>query len=573
MHFTPRNRTISRKNLSLSTPKTRQQTLTQIDFVSRSAQDMEDVDLAYEDDTIFQISKRQKTVSRAATPSNVQTRASKWRISEQHDADGRKDAGEKGPERPLMSDAPLQMVNGAAPLPTTPRRIQKLEVPSSQSPADTPLSTQSPHSVREISKSPLKERSINSRMHRGTVRDSNQKRLWKPKLEIQDTFKNENKDKRIFMPPKVVKPQHPGVIDKSLRSAQIPHTSVISKSSSTRTITRRKRVARSPLDQKFKTIKTEAQGLNSESEHEIGQDDDFAMGMETQRAFVHTATSVDDFENGEERMCAEGRFRSAHENPDDLIAAEEPETTTTGIPVKLNLRVSGATQTPDITNCENSESNVSSLNMKSKEGIDIPEELQPMTPNMHRSESEEASAQLANDLYRLTQPCVLIETESQFQDGWRDYSVKDLELEEEIEEIEPKSEPQSIHSLTFEADSNCLPLPLPTLPSIVPPSQATTVDITQPSPRVHTVPTQLLSKSRPQSRFPRPVTPPLLSPFSSSPLETRTTADGIGGYGYEGYKAWDGKPLTESQLLPDSLLNDTMVGPPPLPWTQESLED
>lgn len=48
--------------------------------------------------------------------------------------------------------------------PKTPKKVRVLEIPSSQSPAASPLSTQSARSTRHLSRSPLKERSANARV-------------------------------------------------------------------------------------------------------------------------------------------------------------------------------------------------------------------------------------------------------------------------------------------------------------------------------------------------------------------------------------------------------------------------
>ena len=57
-----------------------------------------------------------------------------------------------------------------------------------------------------------------------------------------------------------------------------------------------------------------------------------------------------------------------------------------------------------------------------------------------------------------------------------------------------------------------------------------------------------------------------MPPSSSSPLLVNRKVDPWAGY------EWNGVRLTESQLLPDSLMDDSQVGPPGLSqesWSEE----
>ena len=76
------------------------------------------------------------------------------------------------------------------PLPKTPQPPRRKEIPCSQSSTDTNLSTQSRRSVREVSRSPLKERSTNiGNFITGALPGLNGN-YRVPKLEIADSMED-----------------------------------------------------------------------------------------------------------------------------------------------------------------------------------------------------------------------------------------------------------------------------------------------------------------------------------------------------------------------------------------------
>jgi hypothetical protein len=159
-----------------------------------------------------------------------------------------------------------------------------------------------------------------------------------------------------------------------------------------------------------------------------------------------------------------------------------------------------------------------------------------------------------------TSPHDLPETESQFENAWRDYSPPKFD---EIPALDPPTSEPSLPTYPFDVQHkkqlHQQQKQLKYIPAPVPPSQATTVDITQ-------------NPSSPQA----PRAPPLLPLSSSSPPppnnlhphsiddkdddphddEQDTLARDIGG--------WEAVRLTDSQLLPDSLVEDVTLTEPPV---------
>ncbi|KAL9034614.1 MAG: hypothetical protein Q9180_005306 [Flavoplaca navasiana] len=152
--------------------------------------------------------------------------------------------------------------------------------------------------------------------------------------------------------------------------------------------------------------------------------------------------------------------------------------------------------------------------------------------------------------------CPVLETESQFDNAWRDYSsplengdASKTNGEDIVAGIHAHEPSLSLvnHSAGTYSSTDLHSLPL------IPPSQATTADITQASLQDDQLLQQTsarniglqVASSPPQQR-------PALS--SSSPFQTRK---GPVADTYMGYQGWNGVSMTESQLLPNSLLDDS----------------
>ena len=164
-YFQPRVSNVLHRQALTPTPATRQQTLTQIDFVNRTPFNHEDLELEYEAPEVTRPRKKRRLAvesSENARSPNVQTRASHRRSFKCAEAE----AKEKGPaqvsgEAPSRSHHP-ESRNGD-PLDTAvlaqapPRTPSRREIPSSQSPEEPLSSVHSRTSVKPAHDSPLKD--------------------------------------------------------------------------------------------------------------------------------------------------------------------------------------------------------------------------------------------------------------------------------------------------------------------------------------------------------------------------------------------------------------------------------
>ena len=585
-HFTPRNRTVTSKDFSLSTPRTRQQTLTQIDFVSRYPSEDESADLNYIEDEAPRGRKRRKTIPEAQPARNVETRATKPNAKRretnlesmedvtpaQLDEDSARldeDSAQLDEDpaitlHPRVDTAPFIM-----PQPRTPKKIRKMEIPSSQSPIDTPLSTRSRTSARSNSRSPLKQRSTNLLISRPIPPGTRKGIGLTPKLEVKDTYDYENEDSsrstrsrssrqrsteeyvaagasflRLLDHPEYFEEKTEKEEAGDLVNREIPDTGMTDAALSSAA--------------ERENIKSEVADSSDEGDA-VGEEDDFSVGNDTQAALgafgiissqtrnqtQHQSTEAEEHNESSlgNNETATGLAGSRHDEADSQKPQQQP-----GKPAVLSRRSSSTTSSGPSQHSP----------APGSLGSTPPDISIPKGHLFPRTISEEASNQLTNDLIRLTQPYPIIETESQFQSAWRDYSPpRNYDDEERNQEEQEEQDLPHIPSDTPSAD----------LPPQVRPSQATTVDVTQSSPHIirtrssplnlRTQPWQLRSQIHPPSQLHLSSSPPA-TVFSSSPVKDVEIV-------------WNGERLTDSQLLPDSLMNDSLPAPPPL--TQESLDE
>ena len=391
------------------------------------------------------------------------------------------------------------------PPPRTPQIRRTREVPSSQSPPDTPFSTHGRRCWGSQTRSPLQERSPNVR---AAATPSSRRRLFPTKLEIADTMDSGEENSQtpiaavaakegshIYMPSSPQMPAAPHL--NALKSGGQPHSPT--------TINGLESSAPS------RQVKSEVLDSEDEGTDNSADENDFAAGAETQAACEVIASS------SPSQFKEESQF----------------------VPVTVE-RSSTAVERED----------------QETEGLE---------------NGEEGNASLIID-YHPSPPRIAPETESQFENAWRSLS--------------PPPHPSPFSSSPNHTSPNDLTTPTPASPfkhphlpsqaAPIPPSQATTVDITQrtqpqlplPLPRDLSSSTSKKSSRRIRSSSPSIPPPPRL-PLSSSPLYSRKTPqEEVPWTGYGG--GWDGKRLTDSQLLPDSLMNDTFAGPPG--WDSQEIE-
>ncbi|MCJ1224375.1 hypothetical protein MMC12_001020 [Toensbergia leucococca] len=479
-HFSSRNKFTSLRNPSLSTPKTRQPTLTQIDFVSYTPNQVEeDIDLGYEYEKVSQKTKRRKTMPAETRAHAAPSRRSKRRKVQQSIK------AEEDPEeeiKPLAQDifktsrpkpnAPEVLM---PPPPKTPRTTRKKEIPSSQSPPDTPFSAHRRRSVRTISRSPLKEKSANP--HVRTPAHSNVKKRisWAPKLEVADSLGSTSGVSQLSG--QVLAPYR---LDSAIiESKIIPE-----------------RASLGIIGIRGQRNKTEVCDSDGEFTDENAEDGAFDIGRKTQAVY----SSMDIPSSSFDDQIYSALVKSESSSTDSLVSSNPADPATR--------------PTHEIDNPATQPSKPDSLPNPS---------LSAHSPHIG-SDSQEASAQLTRDLHRLTQP-FLQDQDSQYDPTLQLFppSLKDS-IQEEEQPQNPTEDPS-----------------LPP-PSSNPISQATTADLTQPT---------------------QPLPPPPLV-LSSPRLERDSLVE----------EEWDGVRLTDSQLLPDSLMGDSLPMPPMLFFSsQESLEE
>lgn len=451
------------------------------------------------------------------------------------------------------------------PSPRTPKKIRRTEIPSSQSPADTPLSMRSRMSARSNSRSPLKQRSTNLPISRPLPPSTRRGTGRIPKLKVEDTYDYENEDSSRSARSRSSRQQsteeyvaagasflqlldHAEYFEGNNRNEEA-NDLLIKEVPDTET-------ADVPLSaaHERESIKFELADSSVEV-GDVGDEDDFNVRNDTQAALGAFSILSSQTRNQLQQPSME---QEEHNEPclNNIGTAIE----VTGSMHEINYE---SPQREPTLRTERSGRTTSSPQFQHSPAPGSLDSTTPKTsmskePVFPRSESEEASDQLTSDLVRLTQPCLIMETESQFQSAWREYSPpRNHDDEYQNQQEQEDQDLPHIPSDAVSAD----------LPPQVRPSQATTVDITQSSPHMactqhsslnfRTQPRHLRSQLHPPEQLPSSSPPPQVM-RSSSPVRDVELV-------------WNGERLTDSQLLPDSLMNDSLPAPPPL--TQESLDE
>ncbi|MCJ1451400.1 hypothetical protein MMC28_001736 [Mycoblastus sanguinarius] len=561
VRFPAPRHTVKAKQQSWSAPSKYQQTITQMDpFHAIFHPRPEDENLEYDEDDedagdTFQASpvkKRLKVSPQEMPISKIMTRSARRQAVEAKPR-SQDDEGQTAPRSIQRTAKFLQFKTPAAlmPPPKTPRSFRGKEIPSSQSP-DTPLSTQSRKSLRDYSRSPLKERSTN--IFTGIL--SARKRSCQANLgEVANSTENEEEESQISTKASsIVKPitfdswskensAEGRCSQRSKNTAIIGFTKEVSDPSHLQEL-------KEALDLRSPSRGHRERGILNSDNVETAHEEDFHVGQNTQAATIGAeGTPVGSNQQHEAKPVDYGSSATGTEYAAALSKGMER-----GYSTAVNYPASDPNEQRDRIFVSKAESLL----------VDNPNLSDPITlstPHKHRSESDEASVQLHTDLRHATQP--VLQTESQFEDAWHPYAPTP-ELDPSNLLSSPTSNTDHDSSLPMTVPTQLLPpirTPLAnnTTPfkTLVPPSQATTVDVTQPSPRRMTASDQSYSSS-----------PPPMPPPSSSPSLGRKVTDPWMGY------EWDGVRLTDSQLLPESLMNDSFIGPPgDLGLSQEDLDE
>ena len=518
--------------------------------------------------------------------------------------------------------------------PKTPQISRTREIPSSQSPSDTPLSTQNRRSWTTQIRSPLQERSPNIRQ----AALSAKRTLFPSKLEIADTFDSVDEVSQTPTVAKAVGEVFIGgeqlhdleipVNDLKTSKSDVRQGSIQLRSQISTTLTRRV-LAESNQDPVITGRQADTSHANHErdgttinrqgkseildSEDEETQspldDDDFPAGVTAQAAcsFIPSSSPNESKDESqpvlrtEKPMATEedsykevvdSEFNGDQNTEDNLVDnnVRLPSQRTPRIPSNASgfsteAKIYSAEDMQPYTPAASPDEDARSHKNRAVGELSIPEfndqaishnppslslsnhsnvTMTPEHPRPHHLNTDIVQASRPNHKPDLSPKGFAPETESQFDNAWRPFSPPP--------QLSPfSSSPSHISPNDPSTPSPASPFKHPllatqTLP--MPPSQATTVDITQrtqpqlPLPLARDFSSS--STKKPSRRFRSPSTslppPPPAPPLSSSPLLTRKSPHkdsllGMGGM-------WDGRRLTDSQLLPDSLMNDSFVGPP-----------
>lgn len=560
------------------------ETITQMDFLSPTVHDERGVEL--EDDELADTSpapsrkkKQQGTVKRDSLDRAVQTRRAKRVTAPEAEA--------KAEKVQVPLESPVSQITRPVEQPasstTTPRHqnphIRMGEVPSSQSPPDSPLSTQSRRSVRHPSRTPLRERSLNIQSRLGPVGKGV---LFPRKLEIADSMDSDqdNSQTPTQARPTSVPSQH-CYMPPSVRirpDSQLTDVKDLAPMSQSHTVD-----AGSSVDSTHRPMKSEVDDSTDEESDGLEMTM-FNTGAETQAAYAAIISSPDGLRRDQASLATEAAASLTTEVRDFASAVEDvmdqPQ-------FEHSSKAASELSIPDFDETFSNEGSGTRL-----DGSVYEFDLTSDTPQAASTPHAKATTTQTppHPSHPLLQPLVP-ETESQFEAAWRTISPPPLGSPEMIPSSQPSEQLPPLHDLTSPPPPRPSKLP-PSPPRKAPssPSQATTTDSTPyrslqaslrtipyssqpraPTQATTTDPTQSLPRPRRRSMsadyLSSPPPPPPLPPLSSSPLDTRDGAEGeiwLGG--------WDGKRRTESQLLPDSLMNETLVGPPA--WdTQESWDE
>lgn len=605
-------------------------TLTQMPFASSTPYDYDDLESDNGNtEELHQLPpqmrkrKRPKAVKEEPLARVVQTRSVKKRAAGR-DWSPLAD-NDKPPGPPPVESTQLQGQRNSMQPPTTPRVSRQKEIPSSQSPPETPLSIQSRKSIGTQTRSPLNDVSPNVRAASKGVPN---RLLFPAKLEIADTMDSEGEESQapganvvtkegsqIYLPPSMRLLTQPDLED--LNSQLHAHSPIASDPGVVS--------ARRIKSEIFDSDGDENQGEEDDEEEEELEEIKSAAGVNTQAACEAFTSSPPSHIKEETQNMSD----TSQNLPMLGKVALEDATEICRDSRSLGCKITDQQSTPgsDVLKSSPRTSWLRSVEVKTSEA-EVSQPSEPTTssvealpgrnsratrelstPDMDYPASHPSSLEAAHhysnasitkrgtshDLDSSPPPTIdteiittntaypprlAPETESQFDNAWRSYSPPP--------HLSPiSSSPNHISPNEPSTPTLASPFRHPQPPSDtapVPPSQATTVDITQrtqqqlplplPTPRNFLIspgkssPTPKNSRKTQLSLSPSPPPPPSLPPLTSSPLCARKSQceDAWTGYGV----GWDGKRLTDSQLLPDSLMNDSLTGPPG--WEMEEGE-
>lgn len=518
------------ENIPRKRQKTMTQTLTQVGFVTR--QEPDDLDLNYITEPKISYGKDPRSRNRKKPlpqqPITRQTRSTRKRAAETSvqntEPEGEEEEQQVKAEINNDRTSRQYILEGSMLPPATPPLSRRREIPCSQSSADTPISSRSYWSARDISRSPLKEKSTNAR-----------RKVLSPGGAVTRLLIKEVADS----------------MDHNKKNDELPSGEQLTRLTSS-------------MKSEESTLST---SLSQETHIADGNEESAPSQKQIREADVDDSTSYTPW-------FPKAEVSDTDDDDEEASLVDEGEN-----PIKPDTQPNSSnlarppTVPPHSQHRKPSTPILQTLQAKFPSSRSNPHTIIRHLSNSSSSPMDGPSTQLTQDLLTYTPigPSSSLERESQSENAGHGYissslpsspphrllpprttnhnpqnqnqNNKDKEKKKEKEketEIEKVPNPPS-RSSTLEIQSKPLSLP---------PSQTSTVDITQPPSSA--------SPSSPNSNSKFLLLPP---PLSSSPFPYHPTTvpvlnpNGCNQAAGE-IQEWDGVRLTDSQLLPDSIMND-----------------
>jgi predicted transcriptional regulator len=558
VRFKPRIQKIKTRH-SLGSAKSRQQTLTQIDFVS--LQPTEDIDAEIE---AWEEEQRPKK-RRRHTDGNISTHRTQTLTQLEFASTPTSNFEDGSPKRAPKVEAQLMGP------PMTPRK-RVYEIPSSQSPV-TPLSVRSP-----IGRSPLTARSMNQRIKSETSASPTPRKV--PLLEIQDTFASD-------------------ILDSQVSSA---HRSLSTPTKGVRFSDQLEVISGTPV---IKRPRQEIQDSEAETDEEL-ETQDIMQGedsYDSTQAVVQIVSSLEEeveLQSSPPRLPTKADHRhftqTSHpmgERSDrsDILISIHPQHVANIISGKKNHEFRTwliPSQVVRIWIYETTPAQ-SVKYMASIGSAKIPGEVKEDgigNSNFNAADPKSNYAYEILRIYRLADPIPLATLKANqwmnsapqkftyVKPAFLDHLM--MNLEQPLDD-EPGQEPNStltesqeaeaqLHSTISQYTQHVLGSSQVDSQNVVRPSQATTVDLTQPQSQISA------AHASSGVRFEAGVEDMIIPdspPPSSQPLSFPVMPNKTRGITALSYPS--SQLLTRSQMLPDSLMNDSF--PPPPFFVDDSDED
>ncbi|KAL8907122.1 MAG: hypothetical protein Q9171_005989 [Xanthocarpia ochracea] len=506
--------------------------------------------------------KKRKSLSTTPVARTVQTRSAKKKAAEASFQNRLEVLPTENKQQALdpkeLHDSPVpESQDVTMPPPQTPTTMRRKVIPSSQSPAETPPSTyKKSRTMKPVT--PLKERSVNT-PSRSRATSRRKFVQWAPTLEVADSTDLENENSQSSFPVLVQGRPSSISVTKSAPKPEIAQENLLPMTSS----------SLPPADNSniniiLRSDPQEPSVRTAERKNTIPDSDDDAGDPASQSS----NRSINDDTSWSSAVPG------AIGDTINATAAESLEIQERGPVIRTLL------------SCESDDWDNDSIETVPTQLLSRPtrhtSRRQAPTTSLRRTHDpddilggEEGTTTSPHENLSFNSPrrplgCPVLETESQFDNAWRDYNSplengdasktngEDIAAGKDAHE---PSLPLINHTAGTYSSNDLHSLPL------IPPSQATTADTTQASLQHDQLPHQTsarniglqVASSPPQKR---PAFP------SSSPFQTR---NGPVADTYMGYQGWNGVPMTESQLLPNSLLNDS-EGLPLMADVEDGLE-